>query len=454
MALNLQGTANRPGLTGLSVKVRMVNSMTDLKRLSLSSVAVCAVAASVANAQGADYYSRDKYTAVLDRAQPEFDPEPVRLGTFSVRSAAELGLTYSDNIFVESQNKESGIIGRAGLTASGDTTWSVHGLGFDVSARRNEYFDQGDESHNDLRARLRGRLDVTRSFSLGGSVFVEDRVEPRTDITNVFSPDQPIGVSVQGGNVEANYLNDRVRWTNSVGIRDEDYENSRQIGTGLPIDQSYRDRTVLDGRTRLSYAVSPNLAVFGQATYEDREYDVLQVVDGAPRSRNSKGYTLAGGVDFELNALVRADIAVGYLKETKDDSFFNDVSGLSLDGRLQWFPTQLTTITFTGNRLVTDTGLFDAPTTVESRVGVRADHELRRNIVVSASANYLQYEFEEIDRKDEGTDFELSATYKMNRRVHFNTFVNRADRDVSGVDVFGDPSYGVTTIGLGVRLFP
>jgi hypothetical protein len=73
---------------------------------------------------------------------------------------------------------------------------------------------------------------------------------------------------------------------------------------------------------------------------------------------------------------------------------------------------------------------------------------------VSASANYLQYEFEEIDRKDVGTDFELSATYKMNRRVHFDTFVNRADRDVSGVQVFGDPSYGVTTIGVGVRLFP
>lgn len=454
MALNLQGTANRPGLTGLAVKVRMVNSMTDLKRLCLSSVAICAVAASVANAQGADFYSRNKYTAVLDRGQPEFDPEPVRLGTFSVRSAAELGITYSDNIYVDSQNKDSGVIGRAGLTASGDTTWSVHALGFDVSARRNEYFDQGDESHNDLRARLRGRLDVTRSFSLGGMVYAEDRVEPRTDITNEFSPDKPISVSVQGARVDANYLNDRVRWTNSLGIRNEDYENGRQIGTGIPIDQIYRDRTVMDGRSRLSYAISPNLAVFGQVTYEDRDYDVLQVFSGVPRSRNSKGYTVAGGVDFELNALLRADIAVGYLKETKDDSFFDDVTGLSFDGRLQWFPTQLTTVTFTGNRRVTDTGLFNAPTTVESRVGVRADHELRRNIIVSASANYMQYEFGEIDRKDKSTDFELAATYKMNRRVHFNTFVNRADRDVSGVDVFGDPSYDVTTIGVGVRLFP
>ena len=428
--------------------------MTDLKRLSLGSVAICAIVASAANAQGADYYSRDKYTAVLDRSQPEFDPEPVRLGTFMVRSAAELGVSYSDNIFVNSLNEESGLIGNAGVVASGDTTWSVHSLGFDVSARRNEYFDQSDESNNDLRARLRGRLDVSRNFSIGGGVFVEDRVEPRTDLSNVFSPDRPIGVSVHGANVDVNYVNDRVRWTNGLGIRNEDYENGRQIGTGLPIDQGYRDRSVMDGRTRLSYAVSPNFAVFGQATYEQRDYDELQVFGGLPRSRDSKGYTASAGVDFELNSLVRGDVAVGYLNETKDDSFFEDVSGLSFDGRLQWFPTQLTTLTLTGNRRVTDTGLFDAPTAVESRAGVRVDHELRRNIVLSATAGYFEYAFEEIDRKDDGTDFGASATYKMNRRVHFDAFVNRADRDVSGVDVFGDPSYGVTTVGVGVRLFP
>lgn len=454
VALNLQGTAKVRALAGPALKVRMVNSMTDLKRLSLTSVALCAVAASVANAQGADYYSRDKYTAVLDRAQPEFDPEPVRLGTFMVRSAAELSASYSDNIYATSQDEDSGAIGRAGLRASGDTTWSVHALGFDVSARRAEYFDQGDESNNDLRARLRGRIDVSRSISVGGSAFVEDRVEPRTDISNIFSADSPIGVSIQGADAYVNYINDRVRWTNGVGVRNEEYENGRQIGTGLPIDQSFRERTVMDGRTRLSYSVSPNLAVYSQATYEQREYDAQQVFGGLPRSRDSAGYTVSGGVDFELNSLLRGDIAVGYLKETKDDDFFEEVSGLSFDGSLQWFPTQLTTLTFTGNRRVSDTGLFDSPTAIESRAGVRVDHELRRNIVLSANADYSSYEFEEIDRKDEGTTFGLSAIYKMNRRVHFDTFVTRDDRDVTGSDVFGDPSFGVTTIGVGVTLFP
>lgn len=266
--------------------------MTDLKRMTLTSVALCAIVASVANAQGNDFYSRDKYTAVQDRAQPEFDPEPVRLGAFMVRPVAELGVAYSDNIFVSSQDEQSGAIGNAGVAATGATTWSVHQVGFDVSARRNEYFDQGNESNNDLRARVNGRLDVTRNFSLGGGIYAEERIEPRTDITNDFSPDEPISVSVQGADVSLIYQSDRVRWTNGLGIREEDYGNSRQTGTGALIDQTYRDRTVVDGRTRLSYAVSPNFAVFGQATYEQREHDALQDFGGIPAHATLKAIRL------------------------------------------------------------------------------------------------------------------------------------------------------------------
>lgn len=428
--------------------------MTDLKRLSLMSVAVCAVATSAAQAQEGDYYSREKYTAVTDRFQPEFDPEPIRLGAFRVSSSAEASVSYSDNVFFSAANEESGAIGRVGVQASGDTTWSVHGLGFDVSAARNEYFDQSDESNNELAGRLRGRLDVTRSFSLGASVFAEDRVEPRTEFINDFSPDAPIEYTIQGVTAEANYQNDRVRWTNAVGIREEDFKNGRAISTGLPIDQSFRDRTVTDARSRLSYAVSPNLAVYGQGTYQNSEYDVLQDIGGALRSRDSQGYTVSGGVDFELTALIRGDIAVGYLEEQKDDAYFSDVSGLSVDGRMQWFPTQLTTVTLTAGRRVSDTGAFDAPTALDTTFSARIDHELRRNIILTARTRYSEYDFQESTRKDENIEFGAEATYKMNRKVHFNAFVTRFDRDISGAPFFVDPSLGVTTIGVGVRLYP
>ncbi len=428
--------------------------MSKLKRVSLMSVAACALIAPVAFGQGSDFFSRDKYESVRERVQPEFDPEPIRLGTFVVRSMGEAGLVSNDNVFATSGNEQSDIVARVGADVSGTTDWSVHALGFDASAYRNQYLDLSDESTTDLTARLRGRVDVTRAFSVGGAVFAEDRAEPRTDFVNAFGADRPIKYTRTGVQVDADYQSDRVRWNNRLAMSEENYEDSEALGTGLNIDQDYRDRKVTEGRSRLSYAVSPNLAVFGQGTFGQSEYDTTQIFGGLPRSRDSSGYTISGGVDFELTALVRGDIAVGYLNEDKDDDFFADVRGLSVDAQMEWFPTRLTTVNFNAGRRVVDTGAFDSPSVVETRFGAGVDHELRRNIILSGYAGISNYEYEEIDRKDDNLEFGAVATYKMNKRLHWEVFARNRDRDVSGTAVFGDPSYGQTQFGIGLKLFP
>jgi hypothetical protein len=358
--------------------------MSKLKRMSLMSVAACALIAPVAFGQADNFYSRDKYESVMERTQPEFDPEPVRLGAFLVRPQADLSVTATDNVYASSTNTESDVIARIGGRVAADTNWNVHALSGEVTAHRNEYLDLGDESTTDLTARLGGRLDVTRALSLGGYVFAVDSAEPRSDFANDFGADGPIKYTRTGAVVEANYASDRFRFENSLGLTEENFKDGTTIVGGFNIDQDFRDRSVTTGRSRLSYAVTPDLAVFAQGSYTDSNYDNLQFIGGSFRSRDSQGYTVAGGVDFELSALVRGDIAVGYLDEKKDDAFFADVSGLSVDGRLQWFPTRLTTVSFTGARRVVDTGAFDSPSAVETVLGARVDHELRRNIILSA----------------------------------------------------------------------
>ncbi|MFN3313264.1 MAG: outer membrane beta-barrel protein [Hyphomonas sp.] len=428
--------------------------MSNLKRLCLMSVAICAISASTAVAQGDNFYSRDKYEAVMDRAQPEFDPEPVRLGAFLVRAQGDVGVTATDNVFAAPANQESDVIARVGGSVSANTNWSAHAVGVDVSAHRNEFLDQDTESNTELRATLRGRLDVTREFSMGGSVFAESLTEPRTAYVGGFGIDAPVQYTRQGASVDANYQNDRVRWYNSAVLFKEDFDNSREAGTGLPIDQGFRDRNVTEGRSRLSYAISPDLAVFSQVSYVATDYRTTQLIGGQERSRDSTGYTLAGGVDFELSALVRGDVAVGYFKEERDDNFFDDVSGLSVDARMQWFPTRLTTVSFNAGRRVVDIGAFEAPSVTETIGGVRVDHELRRNIILSGFARLASYDYEEVDRKDENLELGLRTIYKMNKRVHLEAFVSRLDRDVTGTSVFGDPSYGVNQIGIALRLHP
>jgi hypothetical protein len=428
--------------------------MSNFKRFCLLSAATGGILATSVSAQGQNYYSREKYESVLDRRQPAYDPEPIRLGAFLVDSSLNGSATYTDNVQATENNKISDTIVRIGADIAARTNWNVHEIGAEISAYRSEYIDIGDESANDLRARLRGRLDVNRNVSIGAAVFAQDIVEARTDLANAVGLDAPVEYTRMGGSLEANYQSDRFRWYNSVEVTEENFKDGQQSGTGIIIDQDYRDNTVTAGRSRLSYAVSPNVAVYTQATLRETSYDQDQLLGGALRSRDSSGYTAAVGVDFELNSLVRGDVNVGYLSENKDDPFFKDVDGVSVDGRVQWFPTRLTTVGFNAGRRVVDIGVFESPSALQTTYGARVDHELRRNIILSGAASFASYEYQEIDRTDDIADYSLTAAYKMNRRVHLETFVRHLNRDTSGSSVFGSPSYDVNLVGVGIKLFP
>ncbi|MAN47446.1 MAG: hypothetical protein CMF04_14755 [Hyphomonas sp.] len=430
--------------------------MLSVKRVSLAGVATGAMITAVAGtavAQSGDYYSRNKYEAVSERRQPQYDPEPIRLGAFLVNSNLNASVAYTNNALGTSSNEESDVIARIGADVSARTNWNVHEIGLDVSAARDEYQDFSKRSANDISARLRGRLDVTRELSLGAAAFVQERADQVSDPSNVAGLLKPIVYTRTGAEVSANYTNDRVRWRNTASVSETDYDDA-QTADGVTLDQDFRDNTTTQFYSRLSYAISPNVAVYGQGSVNERDYDNEVVIDGLPRSRDSKGYTVSVGTDFELSTLVRGDVSVGYLNEEKDDPFFDDVSGLAVDARVQWFPSRLTTVTFTGGRRSEDSGIRNAPSSVRSNLGARVDHELYRNVILSAEADYSTYDFEEVDRSDDVIDLGLMGTYKMNKRVHLNAFYRHVDRDRSGTFFAGDESFTADVIGLGIRLYP
>ena len=89
--------------------------MSNFKRFCLLSVATGGILATAASAQGQNYYSREKYEAVLDRRQPAYDPEPIRLGAFLVDSSLNGSATYTDNVQATENNEISDTIVRIGV---------------------------------------------------------------------------------------------------------------------------------------------------------------------------------------------------------------------------------------------------------------------------------------------------------------------------------------------------
>lgn len=399
--------------------------------------------------QNVDFFQRDRYENVRDRYQEAFDPEPVRLGGFSLNSNLELGVVSDDNVFATNEDEESDVIAIIAPTVDLASNWSRHNLGVRVTARHQEYTDIGSESATEARAELRGGLDVTNEFDLNGFVFVSDEVEPRRSVFNRATFAEPIQFQTYGASGVARFTRDRLRARATYQYIDYEYEDVPLIGGGSE-DLSERDYTRQRLRGRLSYAVSPDLAFFGQAEANQREYDQTVTINMAEQSRDSDGFTLQVGANFELQRLLRGDVAIGYLEEDVESDVFTDSDGLSIEAEVEWFPTRLTTVTFDAAREVNDSGLVLAAAATSTEFGARVDHELYRNVLLFASARLTQDEFDDFEREDDLLFLNLGGTYKINKRVHVDGFLRRFERESS----FDLEDFEQNIIGLALRLYP
>jgi hypothetical protein len=416
------------------------------KKIALSS-AIAAIVAPAAMAQSTDNpFLRGRYTAVTERAQPDFDPEVVRAGAFEISSSLGLSAEYNDNIFASETNEESDTILRIRPQADIRSNWSSHQLNAGVSVDRRQYGSNGSEDVTDYNAYVGGRLDVQRSFSLNGRVngahITEERYEPAS-ATSI----EPAQYDVLGANVGASYQRDRFQLTGTVGTREDDFDS--------PFN--FRDVTDTFYSGRAAYAISPDVAFFVQGRQDDFDYDLPGTL--ADPSRDGKRTTLQLGTSFELQAPFRGEIAIGSVEDDKDAR--PDTDGLSVDGQLMWFPTQLTTVTLNASRGVFDPGLLTSASATRSNFSVHVDHELLRNVVLFGTAGFGKYDFEgtvvgppprAFDRSDEFTDVVVGAGYKLNKHARVDASYRLHSQDSSGIDADRDLDQNIFSISL--KLFP
>lgn len=401
-----------------------------------------------------EYFSRDKYIAVLDRQQPDFDPDPVRAGAFSVRSYAEAGAEYETNVFAEEEDEDADTVISLEVGARANSNWSRHGLSVFGNARYNEYLDFSDNSALNSNIGASGRIDVTRGFSLNPTVGYSETVEQRGDFVGAQGLAEPVQATRTLGGLDANYATGRLRLLAGVTVRDADFDDVDLLATTGQLDQDFRDQTTTTTRARATFAVTPNFAVFGQVSRSDVEYDQTVLIDSIERVRDRQESAARLGADFELNALVRGEVGVGYFESDVDDDFFADTDGLSVDSRVIWFPSRITNVIFTARRGVVDFGLQDAASAIQTAYGATVVHELRRNIVLSAGARVSEEEYEDIDRSDERLEFRASATYKLNPNVHFEGFARQISRDSSGDASGSGRTFDNQIVGVSLRIFP
>ena len=371
-----------------------------------------------------DLFARDRGMAVRERPQPAYQPVGARLGGFVLHSRVEAATEFVDNLYAASDDPVADSLMRLAVGASLRSAWSRHAMSVTGEGVARRHASEGREDSTEGVLDVSGRLDLTRDMDVDFGARLSRRAEPRGAVDAPDVSAEPIRVEARELDLAARRVVGRFRTTLRAEHRTFDFHDG-ETEAGDEIDQDHRDRAVSRLSARADYAVTPALALFVQAATNRRDYRRAE-------GRDSAGVEALVGVDFELGALVRAQVAAGHVRQAFDHPGVSDIEGLVASARVEWFPTPLTTVTLTGGQTVEEAERVGAAGALTRRLGVAVDHELLRNLILSARLGWRGQVFNDVDRKDRRFTAAVEAVYLINRRYGVSLTASRESRSSRG----------------------
>jgi hypothetical protein len=393
-------------------------------------------------------YNRGRNTSVMQRERPEYAALGVPLSGFILYPRLASGVGYTDNVLASEINKVSDEWEEFAPNIIAQSTWSRNSLNLDLGGDFKLYDHKSGENEDGGHIRALSRIDlVGDSYGLLGAD-VQRAYEPRTDGGFPVNAATSVPFTTYGAFGRGVYQQSRVRGSVSVDFRALNWDSIKTT-TGSYASQKFRDEDVVTVAGRGEFASTPDTGVFGEVAYVNSSY--LTVV-GLP-NRNSDEYRALIGTDFDLTALVRGEIGGGYVQRQYASALYGTLSGFSGRGQVEYFPTPLTTLTLNFSRSIQDATIINSGGYFSNLVGLKADHELLRNLLINAALTYEYDTYNGIARHDAIGNFRLGFQYLLSRGVGINATYSYAKRESRSNPIAdGGPQFNTNRLYIGLVL--
>jgi len=397
-----------------------------------AAVACFVVVPGVVQAQDSNF-KRDRNISVRERSRPDYDAAGVRLGGFLAYPKLTASVETSDNVYARAAGEQDDIYYTLAPELRLRSNWSRNALGGYVNGLITRYTDLKSENIETWGAGANGRVDIDRSSRINFNADYADLNEPRTAPDTPGTVTKPIAYTSAAARFAASKEFNRLKIAGGAGVTKLNYDDG-YTATNVLVEQDNRDRTTTVGNVRGDYAISPAAAILAEAVFNKRDYRIVPALP--QQKRDSDGYELLVGGTFDLSNLMRGELRLGYASQDYD--FYAKQSGFSAHGQVEWFPSQLTTVTGTLSRTVEEGTVNLSPGYFDSAIGVRVDHELLRNVVLYGQAGFQKDKYKSVDRDDERTTVGFGATYYVNRVVGVRGGYSYLKQNSSGIDAGTD----------------
>lgn len=367
----------------------------------------------------------DPNVPVTARPRPDYDPFRLHVGSFSVLPEITVGGIYDDNILADKDDKLSdfGMVISPEINAQSRS--SSHQLNLDVGADLTRYQTYTRQNTDTFYAQGDGRLDITRDWDVSGLVRAARLADPAEDPEEAGA-NEPILYNTLTTNVALNRTFDLLRFSVGLGFLRYDYDKTEGI------DGNDRDRNEYDQTFRISFAQSPRLVYFVGTEIQYQQYDVNRDDNGFERDRTQ--YGINTGIDVNITSVLFGEVAVGVARAVFKDSEFDAKNAFTFSSNLTWNVTPTTTLKLDAERDFGSTTQDGSAVNLRTVVGLSADHELRRNVLIGAGVGYLRSEFEDTGITDDEIFSEARVRYLLNRRFSIDGRYRFSTRSSSDSD--------------------
>lgn len=351
----------------------------------------------------------------------DFKPLGIRAGSFMLHPGIELAGEWTDNVFYAYENEESDFIYHLRPYFTAQSTWSRHSFSVRLAADIGRHADYSFRDYEDYFLNIGGRIDVRSRSSFDYNL---DYMRLHEDL-NTRSAEQGIEPTVYtlsgyglGFDHQFNRFTVRLNWYHAAYDFDDALRDD-----GSSIDNQDRDRDNDTFGLRLGYQFKTDMQAF--ASVQWHEVDYREEFDRNSLNRNSDGYAVSAGLRFGITGVLSGDVFVNYHDMDYKDPTFPNVTGWAGGAGLTWLPTQLTTVRATITSDVYQTTDASSPGYLGTLYMVRVDHELLRDLQISADVSYRDNDYTLVEdappdarAQDEVWRFGLGATYYFNRSLY------------------------------------
>jgi len=367
---------------------------------------------------------------VVSRLHPETEPEGVRDGPFVLRPAWEQSIGYDSNVLGGPAPVGSWVVGtRPSLLLASD--WARDAVGAYVALDDRRDLNAPAQSRTDGTASLGGSLDIGRDRLTLAAAEIDGH-EDRTAL-DALPTDRPVPFQVQ--DLRLSYAWSSGRWVVTPSLEASSWHYGGASILGAPASQAYRDRDVFLGGATVSYELAPqrSLVLVARAIGQDYQH----TLPGQP-SLNSTGFQVLAGIDYADDAVWRYRLLLGGEHRAFAAAAYPDRNAAITEAEIAWLPSGMTTVTAVVSRSIEDAAQEGVAGYTYTSAKLNLDHELRRDVLLHASAGVERADFLQGNTWQAGYTLGLGATWLVNRRVQLS----------ATYDLTGQHGSGTTTLPL------